>query len=224
MYKIYSLNDPITNEIRYIGYTSRELDIRLNEHIRNSKYTNTYKNNWIKSLNENPIINLLKDNIKDLDETLEMEKFYIKKYKNLTNGTKGGEKNKEFTDDIKNKISNTLKLKYKNGDIKLWNKGRKLTDEEYDKCFKNRKNPYMFGEKNPFYGKKHSDETKKLISEKNRKHKQFTYNELYELYIIQNMSQKDISLKIKLTRPYVCKMMKKYDLVKIKKEIYGKIK
>jgi len=47
---------------------------------------------------------------------------------------------------------------------------------------------------------------------------------MYYLYIELNMSQKDIADKLKLNRPYISQIMKKYNLVKTKKEKYGKIK
>ena len=70
------------------------------------------------------------------------------------------------------------------------------------------------GKNNNFYGKKHSDESKKKISESNRKHRIYTYDELYNLYFIENLSQKEISELLGLTRPYVCRLMKKYKLSK----------
>lgn len=45
--------------------------------------------------------------------------------------------------------------------IDQWNRWRKTVEE----------NQSLLGEKNPFYGKKHSDETKRLIGEKNRHQK-----------------------------------------------------
>lgn len=49
--KIYSLNDPITNEVRYIGRTTKKLNERLSDHISTSDSNhNSYKKNWIKKL------------------------------------------------------------------------------------------------------------------------------------------------------------------------------
>ena len=39
-------------------------------------------------------------------------------------------------------------------------------------------------------------------------------DELYNLYFIENLSQKEISELLGLTRPYVCRLMKKYKLSK----------
>lgn len=50
---IYTLKDPITNEIRYIGRTREsKLYIRLSGHMSMGKSNhNTYKKNWIKKIN-----------------------------------------------------------------------------------------------------------------------------------------------------------------------------
>ena len=71
----------------------------------------THKRNWINSLKKQglkPDIILLHDNVYNLDKILELEIKYIKEYKengsSLTNSTNGGEKNKEFTKEIKEKI------------------------------------------------------------------------------------------------------------------------
>lgn len=46
---IYTLSHPITNEIRYIGFTSKNsLDKRLKEHLRDRRKTKRVS--WIKSL------------------------------------------------------------------------------------------------------------------------------------------------------------------------------
>lgn len=63
--KIYSLNDPITNEVKYIGRTSKPLNYRLSEHVSPSYSNhNTYKKNWIRNLINRqltPTINLIKE-------------------------------------------------------------------------------------------------------------------------------------------------------------------
>jgi hypothetical protein len=61
--KIYSLNDPITNEPKYIGKTINELNFRLRKHIETSlRYKKSIKDCWIVSLdkkNLKPIIELI---------------------------------------------------------------------------------------------------------------------------------------------------------------------
>lgn len=92
---IYTLSDPITNDICYVGKT-----YNLNKRLIKHKYekTSTLKNNWIKKLkkqNLNPIINVI-------DEVQESgwefwEQYWISqlktwgfKLKNMTNGGDGG--------------------------------------------------------------------------------------------------------------------------------------
>jgi len=229
-YKLYYLTSKLDeNKPRYIGYTSLTLEERLSHHLNEAKYnkTKTHKVNWLKKLlkeNINPQIKLIQGDIYDINLILDLERNYVERYDNLTNGTNGGEISKSFTEKVKLKISNTLKERYNNGEIEPWNKGRKLTPEEYIKNFGNRKQPDTSGENNSFYGKKHSNKTKKIIGDKNRQHKIYSYEEMYHLYIEENISQKDISKKLNLTRPYVSGLMKKYNLVETKRKKYGKIK
>lgn len=140
-YKIYSLNDPITNEIRYIGQTCQPLKTRLGEHLRKLK-NKTYKVNWIKSLignNLKPIIVLIEENLSK-EDCNDLEIKYIRLYKELnpklTNMTDGGEgsigykhseetlaklkeiRNKNNTLENRQKISESTKLYWLNADEK----------------------------------------------------------------------------------------------------------
>jgi len=90
---IYTLEHPITKEIRYIGKTNN-LKIRLGNHLCNKD--RTHKVNWIKSLKTKG----LKPEMKILDEVDEVdwsfwEKYWIAQFKiwgiNLVNETEGGE-------------------------------------------------------------------------------------------------------------------------------------
>ena len=91
---IYSLKNPITNEIRYIGKTGN-LHRRLQNHISHSKTLNSRIGNWIKSLiKENllPIIDIIE--ICDDSNWEKREIYWIQYYKdlgfNLVNFRKGG--------------------------------------------------------------------------------------------------------------------------------------
>lgn len=91
---IYYLKHPITNEIRYIGKTSKKLKYRLYNHIYNAKHTkhNKHLSNWIlQILNEGllPIMDLLE--ICDESIWKEQEQFWISLYPNLINLTLGGD-------------------------------------------------------------------------------------------------------------------------------------
>lgn len=98
-YKIYTLEHPISKEIRYIGFTSMALNIRLNSHIYEARNTriNTKNSCWIKSLLKKG----LKPKIELLDEFNDnwqfWEQYWISQFKawgfKLTNLTIGGEGN-----------------------------------------------------------------------------------------------------------------------------------
>lgn len=186
-HSIYVLIDKKTNEIRYVGQTVKQLSIRLNGHIskaKNSGNKTTHKNTWIKSLlkeNLKPIIKLI--DVVDENDWKEIEKNYIFSFQekgcDLLNISEGGDsgsmpgkkriwrseedynqwlskvresaKNRVITDDERKKMSENCKK------IHL---GRKRSDET-----KNKLSVTKIGNKNPMFGKKHSEERKKEISE-----------------------------------------------------------
>lgn len=92
-YKIYSLNHPITKEIRYVGITTSTLNCRLSQHKYQAlkKDGNTHVCKWIRALNKEnllPTINLIEFcNKKNWEER---EQFWIKQFSNLTNINRGG--------------------------------------------------------------------------------------------------------------------------------------
>lgn len=94
---IYTLIDPITNEVRYVGKTTN-LSKRLNRHINESKKSTTsHKKAWIKGLLKNG----LKPKLEVIDEILEnddwkfWEIYWIEQLRawgfKLTNETEGGD-------------------------------------------------------------------------------------------------------------------------------------
>jgi group I intron endonuclease len=130
---IYALCDPNTNQIRYIGYSTK-LDRRLKEHyFACSLKTNTHKNNWLKSLiaNGQKAEVVILAEYADASVLPEQEINFIARYRSLgcklTNTTVGGD-----------------------GVV-----GRKWSEET-----KKRMSSLFSGDGNPFYGKTHSDETK----------------------------------------------------------------
>lgn len=159
---IYSLSDPITNEIRYVG-KSDNINARLTEHIRKCTYSNTHKNNWIKSLlnkNLKPKIGIL-DKVSNTDWEF-WEIYWINLIKmwgfNLTNigiGGRGG--NQGIV--VNKKISNALKnRKFSNETIekmKTSAKQRKISVEGRKSLSIHRS-----GSNNPMYGKKRPENSK----------------------------------------------------------------
>jgi predicted GIY-YIG superfamily endonuclease len=79
---------------RYIGLTTKDLNIRLNNH-KNDYRHNPHKINWIKKYRNEIEIHLIEENIKSIKELKEKEIFYIKLYRNknfdLLNYTDGGD-------------------------------------------------------------------------------------------------------------------------------------
>lgn len=136
---VYTLSNPISKEVRYIGKTCSPLTQRLNEHIYECKRSRRKSTNWVKSLLNKGLIPLIE--VLDectCEEVCNLETYWIYQFKcwgfNLTNHTTGGE-----------------------GGYRI------ETPEE-----KERRREKFRGEKNPFYGRHHSEETKKKISEASR--------------------------------------------------------
>ena len=154
---IYTLSCPITNQIRYVGQTSKTIEFRLKRHL--TEKGNCRRINWFKSLkNKNllPIIEII-DVVDSNDDWRFWEQYYISLFKswnfNLVNMTDGGDGIIGF------KHSEATKLEFSKK-----RKGRKLTKEWRENIIKNKAD--TSGEKNGMYGKKHSDEHKKRVSEK----------------------------------------------------------
>lgn len=105
---VYTLSDPLTNEVKYIGQTNN-LKKRFTSHMNDR--TISYKSNWIKSLklkNLCPVIEILEECSKDDVDFLEI--YWIEQFKNwgfkLTNLSSGGKSGYTLDPVSKNKISN----------------------------------------------------------------------------------------------------------------------
>jgi hypothetical protein len=91
---IYSLKDPETNEIRYIGKTTN-INTRLKAHITRSRYNKYHSARWVQSIIKKglrPIIELVEE-CND-ENWIEREKYWISYYRecfDLTNILDGGE-------------------------------------------------------------------------------------------------------------------------------------
>ena len=132
MYYLYKLIDPITEEIRYIGY-SKSPKTRLWEHIRDAKIgVKTHKCDWIRSLlnnNQKPILEIIVSYSTQLD-VIDHEIQLIKELRDsgfrLTNLTDGGDGQRG------------TKLK-KDHPLLYWNKGRTMSDESKTRLSEARK-------------------------------------------------------------------------------------
>jgi len=120
---IYTLSDPRTEEVRYVG-KAFNLIKRLRTHISAAKKETTRKANWIKSL----IKAGLKPEIKELEAIFinevkaweDAETFWIESLRflgcRLTNGTVGGKLGASPSKEVRDKIAR-------------WHKGRKRSPE-----------------------------------------------------------------------------------------------
>jgi hypothetical protein len=156
---IYTLEHPITEEIRYVGKT-RNPKMRFHNHCNRSHNKKSHKRNWINNLRKEG----LKPVMKILDEVLESEwrfweRFWINQFRqwnfNLVNHTSGGDG-----------LTLGNQTSFKKGHI-TWNKGtakekilkgnRGKTDESIKNYFKPNSIPWNKGKKNyKLSGKKQS--------------------------------------------------------------------
>lgn len=157
---IYSLTDPITNKIRYIGKTVNP-NQRYSGHLSNSKQRKTYTNCWIYSLIKKglkPIMNIIEEC--DDSNWIEREQYHISIHENLTNLTLGGEGIHGFkaTEETKQKMSEAHK-----GEKNAFY-GKTHSEETRKKLSDINKTKNTSGKNNYFYGKVHSEETRKHIA------------------------------------------------------------
>jgi predicted GIY-YIG superfamily endonuclease len=228
MYYIYYLTSIFDNyQPRYVGYTSC-LERRLSEHVKNTKKGKlTHKLNWIKSVisrGDHPSIVEI-ERVSSLDEALEVERVIIenfKKWYSLTNSTNGGEKQKVITDNVKKKISNSLKEYHKYNKNWNWGMRYKYSKERNDKR-REKIGDKICGTNNSFWGKKHKRETLLILSKKSKIYN-YTYEIIFDLYIRQNLTGVETANKLDISQIAVKKAIARWDLQQIKKKIYGKIK
>lgn len=144
LYNFYCITNTHNNK-KYIGLTKREISVRFLEHVRCAMNDHDIKNSYFM-----PILNTIrkygpeKFKIELLErcyfthfsDAEEREGFYIKKYKSLLS-------------------ENGYNLNFVENGI------RKYVEVIKEKIITNNS-----GKNNPFYGKKHSEDTKKVISTK----------------------------------------------------------
>lgn len=226
---IYKITNLINN-MKYIGQ-STWIEMRFNEHKNmSSHYTCRYLwNAFDKYGVDNFSFEILEEC--NENELQKRERYWIEKlntlYPNGYNGTNGGEtlSGFKFCEDAQRRKSITLKKMYESGRIKSYFKGKCVMhygDEvrlinkedakkylgagwEFGRDISGNKNPmygkhhseetkkklscHLCGEKNPFYGKKHTEETRRIISEGRTADKNPCYN---KIWITKDTSNKRI--------------------------------
>ena len=153
---IYTLSDPISGEIKYVGQTSKTLSERMKTHLSDAKHKKANKRiTWINSLLKKdlkPIIDIIDEVVEE--DWVFWEMYWIEQLKvwgfNLKNGTIGGDgiKGYVYTEKDKEKM-----------------KGRILSKETKEKMSRSKKgkpSPWnsVFGKNHHRFGSKHSEETK----------------------------------------------------------------
>jgi len=210
---IYGLFDPLNNELRYVGKTNN-IKKRISRHINEKGIT--HKICWIKSLKKSkqtPIIEIID---KVYSDWKFWEKWYISYFRSigcrLTNMTDGGENPPSSSGRTPwNKIENKdprlenfiTTIKETNKNNKYW-VGRKHTEYSIQKISNNNKGRIPWnkgrrglnsGSKNYFYRKRHSNESKELMSLKNH-NKKLSDNDVvnvYNKYWNDNIKQKELA-------------------------------
>ena len=188
LYSVYIHTSP--NGKRYIGITSMQppekrwlngYGYKHNYHFTNA--INCY--GWNNFSHEIVATNLSEN------EAIQMEKDLIEKYNTMNsnygyNQTSGGEIDKEYTEEVKQKIReaaikncSTLERKQKLSEQakkqwedeeykeKMRQKAKKQWEDEEYRNSMTEKRQAATGEKNPFYGKHHTEETKEILRQKN---------------------------------------------------------
>ena len=97
------------------------------------------------------------------DGLINMSQHIKDKISKAKKGKKGWNKGIPMSEETKLKMSNSRK------GVTPWNKGKKRTEETRRKISESAINRYKNAENNPFYGKKHSDETIERLRKTNTK-------------------------------------------------------
>ena len=143
--KIYTLSEPDTNEVRYIGKSNNPKKRFYKHCVFNSK--NTHKNNWINKLlreNKKPVLEII-DEV-PLEEWSFWETYWIVQFRawgfNLTNSSDGGEGSVKGN-----------KTSFRKGQT-AWNKGVPVSNSTKEKL------------RQANLGKKQSEQTKNKKNDK----------------------------------------------------------
>ncbi len=132
---IYSLEYPIGN-IRYIGKADNPKK-RLENHIKEAKHRNkNHKDNWINSLTESPILNIIEETT--YEHWQNRESYWINFYKekgfDLVNGTDGGEGSNGFKGRTHSKETKDILSKLAMGRIFSQENINKISGENNCRC------------------------------------------------------------------------------------------
>ena len=131
-YKIYGLKLKNSKDIKYIGYTSKNIEERLHTHITRTIYYKHKNANWLRKNKKDIEVFLIEDNILDHKMVCDKEKYYIDLYKkmgyDLNNLTEGGDGvvGMVISDETRKKLS-------------IASKGRKMSESAKQKMSESKK-------------------------------------------------------------------------------------
>lgn len=129
-YSFYILKDPITDRIRYVGITKKNIEKRFREHISQAKYykIQSHKNFWIQKLLSQellPKIELIEERVCSYSEAYKIEEAYIRSFTlqgyNLVNGTSVNFKPSKLLRDKKHMFKKVVCLDLDGNYIKEFN-------------------------------------------------------------------------------------------------------
>lgn len=199
---IYTLKDPITNEIRYVG-KANDPNKRILDHIKECKSSNiSHKISWIKSLlniNLKPIVEIL-DEVPS-NEWEKWEQYWISQIRswgfNLTNISKGG---------YDNSYKRSIESKKKMRKSKL---GTKFSQKHKENISNSIKKLSM---ENPLYNRGKGNS--RIILNK---------DELYQKYITENLSLNRCALYFSVSKKTVFTNITEYNFKKKKEDWYPQL-
>lgn len=212
-YCVYGLSaNDNPEKIVYIGYTNNTIR-RYIKHVNSPKKTKTKLSSWIKSMqNKNiPIKMIIIEEFDNIYDCLKSEINCIKLFKsfgaNLKNSTSGGESYLRY--ECKNNIQNTTKLNNPNVNeedvIRLFKKGYKVKEI----CQKLNMNQSFYYKIKNKYNLIYDEKRPKIV-------KDFITKEyLYNLYIVQNKTKKEISQITGIKERNIKKRLKDYNIKKL---------
>lgn len=117
--RIYTLSDPRTLEVRYVGMTTKSLDVRLGGHLRTAHLEKNHRARWIRSLKNAGLVPVITEiEVVPVEQHAEAERRWIAAYRaqgaRLVNATDGGDGTfgHKMSPEARKRISDSKKGKF----------------------------------------------------------------------------------------------------------------